>query len=70
MVRGVEFKKGFNLYKLEEYDFIIVPDLSLYGDMPLSIQIWIVYRARVIAYALQQLGYKGIINAPGQMKQF
>ena len=52
LVRGVEFKKGFNLDKLEGYDFIIVPDLPLYGDMPLSIQLWIVYRARVIAYAL------------------
>ena len=70
LARGVEFKKGFNLDKLEEYDFIIVPDLSLYGDMPLSMQIWNVYRARVIAYALQQLGYKVIINAAEQMKQF
>lgn len=62
LVRGVEFKKGFNLEKLEGYDYIIVPDLSLYGDMPLSMQIWNVYRARTIAYALLQLGYKVIVN--------
>ena len=62
LIRGVEFKKGFNLDKLNGYDYIIVPDLSLYGDMPLSMQIWNIYRARVIAYALQQLGYKVIIN--------
>jgi hypothetical protein len=30
--------------------------------MPLPMQIWNVYRTRVIAYALQQLGYKVIIN--------
>lgn len=63
LIRGVEFKKGFNLEKLEGYDYIIVPDFSLYGDMPLAKQIEQVYRARVVAYALQQLGYKVIINA-------
>ncbi len=62
LIRGVEFKRGFNLGKLEGYDYVIVPDLSLYGDMPLSMQIWNVYRARVIAYVLQRLGYKVIIN--------
>lgn len=62
LIRGVEFKKGFNLDKLEGYESIIVPDLSLYGDMPLSMQIWNVYRSRVIAYALQQLNYKVLIN--------
>ena len=63
LVRGVEFKRGFNLKKLEGNDYIIVPDLSLYGDMPLVVmQMWIVYRARAIAYALQQLGFKVIIN--------
>ena len=63
LIRGIEFKRGFNLNKLEGYDYIIVPDLSLYGDMPISMQIWNTYRARVIAYALQKLGYKVIINA-------
>lgn len=61
-IRGVEFKKGFRLDKLDGYDCIIVPDFSLYGDMPVAMQIWNVYRGRVIAYALQQLGYKVIIN--------
>lgn len=61
-IRGVEFKKGFSLDKLDGYDYIIIPDFSLYGDMPVAMQIWNIYRARVIAYALQQLGYKVIIN--------
>ena len=61
-IRGVEFKNGFNLDKLEGYDCIIIPDFSLYGDMPIAWQIWNIYRARVIAYALQQLGYKVIIS--------
>ena len=60
--RGVEFKKGFNLGKLDGYDYIIVPDFSLYLDVPIAWQIWNIYRARVIAHALQQLGYKIIIN--------
>ena len=62
LIRGVEFKHGFNLQKLQGFDYIIVPDFSLYLDMPMAMQIWNIYRSRVVAYALQQLGYKVIIN--------
>ncbi len=61
-VRGIEFKKGFNLSKLNGYEYVISPDYSLYLDMPVSMQIWNIYRSRVITYALQQLGYKVIVN--------
>ncbi|MBQ6493724.1 MAG: DUF4417 domain-containing protein [Erysipelotrichaceae bacterium] len=62
LIRGTEFKRGFNLQKLQGFDYIIVPDFSLYLDMPVAMQIWNIYRSRVVAYALQQLGYKVIIN--------
>ena len=63
LIRGIEFKRGFNLDKLDKFDSIIVPDYSLYGDLPIEWQIWNVYRSRVVAHALQELGYKVIINA-------
>ena len=63
LIRGVEFERGFNLKKLEGFDCIIAPDFSLYLDMPLAWQIWNVYRSRVVVYALQELGYKVIVNA-------
>ena len=62
LIRGIEFKRGFNLQKLQGFDYIIVPDYSLYLDMPVAMQVWNIYRSRVVAYALQQLGYKVIIN--------
>ena len=63
LIRGVEFKRGFNLNKLERFDYIITPDYSLNGDMPIEWQIWNIYRSRAVAHALQDLGYKVIINA-------
>lgn len=62
LIRGVSFTNGFNLEKLRGFDYIIVPDYSLYLDMPIAWQIWNVYRSRVTAYALQNLGYKVILN--------
>jgi len=63
LIRGKEFKRGFNIDKLNGFDYIIVPDFSLNVDMPIEWQIWNTYRSRVIAVALQELGYKVIINA-------
>lgn len=63
LIRGVEFKRGFNLDKLEGFDYIITPDYSLNGDMPIEWQIWNVYRSRVVTIALQELGYKVLVNA-------
>lgn len=62
LVRGIEFVRGFNLKKLEGFDSIIAPDFSLYLDMPIAWQIWNVYRSRVVVHALQELGYKVIVN--------
>ena len=62
LIRGIEFAKGFNLEKLNGFDCIIVPDYSLYLDMPIEWQIWNIYRSRVVAYSLQELGFKVIIN--------
>lgn len=61
-IRGIEFERGFNLKKLEGFDCIISPDFSLYLDMPIAWQIWNVYRSRVVVHALQELGYKVIVN--------
>ena len=62
LVRGIEFERGFNLKKLEGFDCIIAPDFSLYRDMPIAWQIWNVYRSRVVVHALQELGYRVIVN--------
>ncbi|MBQ9046676.1 MAG: DUF4417 domain-containing protein [Solobacterium sp.] len=63
LINGVSFARGFNLEKIQDFDCVIVPDYSLYTDMPIAWQIWNVYRSRVVAHALQNLGYKVIINA-------
>lgn len=63
LISGIEFKRGFNLKKLEGFDCIIAPDFSLYLDMPLAWQIWNIYRSRVVVHALQELGYRVIVNA-------
>ncbi|MCR5299657.1 MAG: DUF4417 domain-containing protein [Erysipelotrichaceae bacterium] len=62
LMRGVEFERGFNLRKLDEFYCIIAPDYSLYLDMPLAWQIWNVYRNRVVTHALQELGYRMVVN--------
>ncbi len=63
LIRGIEFEQGFSLKKLEGFDCIIAPDFSLYLDMPLAWQIWNIYRSRVVVHALQELGYRVIVNA-------
>lgn len=50
------------LRKIEKYDGIISPDYSIYVDLPLSAQIWNIYRDRVIYAWLYELGYKVIFN--------
>ena len=55
-------KKESFLRKIEKYDGIISPDYSIYVDLPLSAQIWNIYRDRVIYAWLYELGYKVIFN--------
>ena len=42
--------------KLEKFDCVLTPDFSLYTDMPFAMQIWNVYRSRLIGSYWQTLG--------------
>ena len=45
---------------LAEYDCILSPDFSLYGDMPTPMKIWNIYRSRQIGAYYQSCGLKVI----------
>lgn len=47
---------------LQRYDGVVLPDFSLYRDMPLVMQLWNIYRSRAIGCWLQQNGVKVIVN--------
>ena len=47
---------------LKKYKGVILPDFSLYRDMPLAMQIWNIYRSRAIGNWLQNNGIKVIPN--------
>ncbi len=47
---------------LQRYNGVILPDWSLYRDMPLIMQIWNIYRSRAIGNWLQVNGVKVIPN--------
>ena len=47
---------------LQRYNGVILPDFSLYRDMPLSMQIWNIYRSRAIGSWLQLNEIKVIPN--------
>ena len=68
LIRGTEFARGFNLGKLEGFDCIIVPDFSLYMDMPVEWQIWNVYR-RLWRMRSRSWVTKLSSMSAGQMKQ-
>ncbi|MGQ7329867.1 DUF4417 domain-containing protein, partial [Streptococcus suis] len=42
--------------KLTEFDCVLTPDFSLYQDMPIAMQIWNVYRSRLIGQMMQNYG--------------
>lgn len=42
--------------KLSRFDCVLTPDFSLYMDMPLAMQIWNVYRSRLIGQIMQDAG--------------
>lgn len=50
------------LETLKKYKGVILPDFSLYRDMPLCMQIWNIYRSRAIGSWLQQNGVNVIPN--------
>ena len=47
---------------LKRYKGVILPDFSLYRDMPLAMQIWNIYRSRAVGHWLQRNGIKVIPN--------
>ena len=47
---------------LKRCNGVILPDFSLYRDMPLAMQIWNIYRSRAIGHWLQKNGIKVIPN--------
>ncbi len=47
---------------LQRYNGVILPDWSLYRDMPLVMQLWNIYRSRAIGTWLQTNGVKVIPN--------
>ena len=47
---------------LKKYQGVILPDFSLYRDMPLVMQLWNIFRSRVIGNWLQNNGVKIIPN--------
>lgn len=48
------------IYKLAQYDCVLTPDFSLYSDMPIAIQVYNIYRSRLIGQLLQNIGCKVI----------
>ncbi len=47
---------------LSRFNGVILPDFSLYRDMPLVMQLWNIYRSRAIGHWLQRNGIKVIPN--------
>ena len=45
--------------RLAMFDCVLTPDFSLYMDMPLAMQIWNVYRSRLIGQKMQDSGNNG-----------
>lgn len=46
--------------KLMPYDCVLTPDFSLYTEMPLPMQMWNVYRSRLIGQMMQDVGIEVI----------
>lgn len=49
-----------NIEKLKAFDCVLTPDFSLYLDMPIAMQIWNVYRSRLIGQMMERQGLKVI----------
>lgn len=49
-----EIKESIARYGM--FDCVLTPDFSLYLDMPLAMQIWNVYRSRLIGQIMQDAG--------------
>lgn len=47
---------------LQRFNGVILPDFSVYRDMPFVMQLWNIYRSRAIGFWLQQNSVKVIVN--------
>lgn len=47
---------------LKKYKGVVTPDFSIYGDMPLTVQIYNTYRQRLLGHWLKENGIKVIPN--------
>lgn len=47
---------------LKKFNGVILPDFSIYRDMPLVMQLWNIYRSRAIGVWLQKNGVSVIVN--------
>jgi hypothetical protein len=47
---------------LKHFNGVIMPDFSVYRDMPYAMQLWNIYRSRAIGFWLQKNGVKVIVN--------
>ena len=47
---------------LGRFNGVILPDFSIYRDMPFVMQLWNIYRSRAIGFWLQANGIKVIVN--------
>lgn len=47
---------------LQRFNGVILPDFSVYRDMPYAMQLWNIYRSRAMGAWLQQNGVKVIVN--------
>ncbi|MCW6682061.1 DUF4417 domain-containing protein [Aerococcaceae bacterium NML160702] len=50
----------YYIEKLTEFDCVLTPDFSLYLDMPVAMQVWNIYRSRLIGQLCQDYGIKVI----------
>lgn len=49
-------RPDFYIEKLLDFDCVLTPDFSLYLDMPIAMQVWNIYRSRLIGQIMQNYG--------------
>lgn len=55
-------RPDFYIEKLTNFDCVLTPDFSLYTDMPIAMQLWNVYRSRLIGQIMQDYGLTVILT--------
>ena len=49
-------RPDYYIEKLFDFDCVLTPDFSLYIDMPVAMQVWNIYRSRLIGQIMQDYG--------------